>query len=188
MKSVKELVALAKAKPGQLNFSSAGVGSGTHFAAELFKATAQIDVVHVPYKGIPEAVTDTMTGRVQFLMTPPSTIAPLLKDGKLRALAVTGAQRIPAHPDVPTVAEGGLPGFLWVTWAAMFAPAKTPRPIVDKLNRAVVTALALSDVKQRYGALGVDPAPRTPAETDRFIDGEITRVGGLARKAGINPQ
>src|SRR6185503_18180029 len=109
VKTVQDLIALAKAKPGQLNFSSAGNGSGTHFAAEVFKSAAQIDVVHVPYKGVPEALTYTLAGRVQFFMTPPSTLGTLVKEGKLRALASTGLQRHAQYPDIPTVMESGLP-------------------------------------------------------------------------------
>lgn len=188
VKSIQELIALAKSKPGQLNFGSAGIGSATHFAAELFKATAQIDIVHVPYKGIAEAVTDTMTGRVQLLMSAPSTLGTPVKEGKLRALAVTGKQRTPNYPDTPTVAEVGLPGYFWETWGGMFAPARTPRPIIDKLNRAVLTALKMPDVQSRYAALGVDVSTMAPAEFDKFVDSEITRIAGLARKAGIKPQ
>jgi tripartite-type tricarboxylate transporter receptor subunit TctC len=187
-KTVQELLALARAKPGQLNYSSAGTGSGTHFAAEVFVSAAKIDVVHVPFKGIPEALTDTMTGRTHFFMTPPATLGTLVKDGKLRALAVTGKQRSPSYPDAPTIAEAGVPGFYWVTWAGMLAPSKTPRPIVDKLNRHILAAMKLPDVQQRYAAMGADPAPSTPAEFDRMIDSEIARVGELARKAGIKPQ
>jgi tripartite-type tricarboxylate transporter receptor subunit TctC len=187
-KTLQDLIALAKAKPGQLNFSSAGMGSGTHFAAELFKATARIDTVHVPYKGVPEALADTIAGRVQYFMTPPSTLGTLVKEGKLRALAATGTQRHAQYPEVPTVTEAGLPGFLWQTWAALFAPRRTPQAIIDRLNREIVAALALPDVQQRYAALGVDAAPRTPAETDRFIHGELSRVAELARKVGIKPQ
>ena len=188
VKSVQDLIALAKAKPGQLNFSSAGTGSGTHFAAEVFVSAANINVVHVPFKGVPEALTDTMTGRTQFFMTPPATLGTLVKDGKLRALAVTGKQRSPSYPDAPTIAESGVPGFYWITWAGMLAPSKTPRAIVDKLNRNIVAAMELPDVRQRYAAMGADPTPSTPAELDRMIDSEITRVGELARKAGIKPQ
>ena len=115
VKSVQELLALAKAKPGQLNFASAGSGSATHFSVELLKLSAQIDVVHVPYKGIPEAVTDVVAGRVQFIMTPPSTLGALVKDGKLRALGVTGKERMRSYPDLPTIAESGVPGFQWET-------------------------------------------------------------------------
>jgi len=188
VKSVQELIALARSKPGQLNFGSAGIGSATHFAAELFKATAQIDIVHVPYKGIIEAVTDTMTGRVQLLMSAPSTLSTPVKEGKLRALATTGRKRTLAYPDTPTVAEAGLPGYFWESWGGMFAPARTPRPIVDKLNRAVLTTLKMPDVQSRYAALAVEAFPTTPAEFDKFVDSEITRIAGLARKAGIKPQ
>jgi tripartite-type tricarboxylate transporter receptor subunit TctC len=188
VKSVQDLIALAKAKPGQLNFSSAGTGSGTHFAAEVFKSAAQIDVLHVPYKGVPEALTDAITGRTQFFMTPPATLGTLVKDGKIRAIGVTGKQRVPSYPDIPTIAESGVPGFYWVTWAGMLAPSKTPRAIIDKLNREIVKALKMPDVQQRYAALGADPAPITPTEFDKHIDMEITRVSELARKAGIKPQ
>ena len=188
VKSVQELIALARSKPGQLNFGSAGIGSATHFAAELFKATAQIDIVHVPYKGIIEAVTDTMTGRVQLLMSAPSTLSTPVKEGKLRALATTGRKRTLAYADTPTVAEAGLPGYFWESWGGMFAPARTPRPIVDKLNRAVLTTLKMPDVQSRYAALAVKAFPTTPAEFDKFVDSEITRIAGLARKAGIKPQ
>ena len=188
VKSIQELIALAKSKPGHLNFGSAGIGSATHFAAELFKVTAQIDIVHVPYKGIAEAVTDTMTGRVQLLMSAPSTSATAVKEGKLRALATTGRERIAAYPDTPTVAEAGLPGYSWESWGGMFAPARTPRPIIDKLNRTVLTALKMPDVQSRYAALGVEVAPMAPTEFDRFVDAEITRIAGLARNAGIKPQ
>jgi tripartite-type tricarboxylate transporter receptor subunit TctC len=188
VKSVQELLALARAKPGQLNFSSAGSGSGTHFAAELLKSTAQLDVVHVPYKGIPEALTDTMTGRVQFFMTPPATLGTLVKDGKVRALGVTGLKRTRSYPDVPTIAESGVPGFSWETWAGILAPSKTPRTVIDKLNREITAILALSDTQNRFTAMGAEPAPSTPAVFDKLIDTEITRVAELARKAGIKPQ
>ncbi len=188
VKSVQELLALARAKPGQLNFSSAGNGSGTHFAAELLKSMANLDVVHVPYKGVPEALTDTLTGRVQFFMTPPATLGTLVKDGKIRALGITGRRRIPSYPDLPTIAESGVPGFLWETWAGILAPAKTPRPIIEKLNREITAILRMPDVQQRFLAMGAEPAPSTPAEFDKFVASEIARAAELARKAGIKPQ
>ncbi len=188
VKSIQELIALAKSKPGQLNFGSAGIGSATHFAAELFNATAQVDIVHVPYKGIAEAVTDTMTGRVQMLMSVPLTVTTPVKEGKLRALATTGRKRTAVYPDTPTVAEAGVPGYFWESWGGMLAPARTPRPIIDKLNRTVLTAFKMPDVQSRYATLGVDVAPMTPAEFDKFAAAEITRVGELARRVGIKPQ
>jgi tripartite-type tricarboxylate transporter receptor subunit TctC len=188
VKSVQDLIALAKAKPGRLNFSSSGTGSATHFAGELFKLSAQIDVVHVPYKGVPEALTDVVGGRVEFIMTPPSTLTALLKDGKLRALGVTGRERIRSYPDLPTIAESGVPGFLWETWAGVFAPSKTSRAIIAKLNREFTAVLRMPDIQQRLLAMESEPAPCTPAELDALVAREIPKIAELARKAGIAPQ
>lgn len=188
VKNVQDLLAMARAKPGQLNFASAGSGSGTHFAAELLKSTAQLDVAHVPYKGIGPALIETVAGRVQFFLTPPATLGTLVKDGKLRGLGVTGSKRTGAYPDVPTIAEAGLPGFRWETWVGILAPAKTPRAIVEKLNREITAILRTPDVQSRFVAMGAEAVPSTPADFDRFIASEITRVGELARKAGITPQ
>ena len=188
VKNVQDLLSMARAKPGQLNFASAGSGSGTHFAAELLKSTAQLDVAHVPFKGIGPALIDTVAGRVQFFLTPPATLGTLVKDGKLRGLGVTGSKRTPAYPDVPTIAEAGLPGFRWETWVGILAPAKTPRAIVEKLNREITAILSMPDVQSRFVAMGAEAAPSTPADFDRFIASEVTRVGELARRAGITPQ
>jgi tripartite-type tricarboxylate transporter receptor subunit TctC len=188
VKSVQDLIALARAKPGQLNFSSAGTGSATHFASELLKLSAQINVVHVPYKGVPEALTDVVGGRVQFIMTPPSTLTALIKDGKLRPLGVTGRERVRSYPDLPTIAESGVPGFLWETWAGVFAPSKTPRAIVDKLNREMTAVLRMPDIQQRLLAMDAEPAPCTPAELDALVARELPKIAELARKAGITPQ
>jgi tripartite-type tricarboxylate transporter receptor subunit TctC len=188
VKSVQDLIALARAKPGQLNFASAGSGSATHFVGELLKVSAQIDVVHVPYKGIPEAVTDVLAGRVQFIMTPPSTLGAFVKDGRLRALGVTSKERIRGYPDLPTIAESGVPGFHWETWSGLFAPAKTPRAIIDKLNREITGVLRMPDVRERLLAMETEPAPSTPAELDALVAREISRIAELARKAGIKPQ
>jgi tripartite-type tricarboxylate transporter receptor subunit TctC len=188
VKSVNDLLALARAKPGQLNFGSAGTGSATHFSGELLKLSAKIDVVHVPYKGVPEALTDVVAGRVQFIMTPPSTLVALVKDGKLRPLAVTGKARIRSYPDLPTVAESGVPDFVWETWAGVFAPSKTPRAIIEKLNREFTGVLRMPDVQQRLLSLEAEPAPCTPAELDALVAREIVKIAELARKAGITPQ
>jgi tripartite-type tricarboxylate transporter receptor subunit TctC len=188
VKNVQDLLSMARAKPGALNFASAGSGSGTHFAAELLKSAAQLDVAHVPYKGIGPALIDTVAGRVQFFLTPPATLGTLVKDGKLRGLGVTGAKRTRAYPDVPTIAEAALPGFLWETWVGMLAPAKTPRAIVEKLNRDITAILRMPDVESRFVEMGAEPAPSTPAEFDKLVASEITRVGELARRAGITPQ
>jgi tripartite-type tricarboxylate transporter receptor subunit TctC len=188
VKSMQDLLALARAKPGTLNFSSAGTGSGTHFAGELLKVSAQINIVHVPFKGIPEAVNDVVAGRVQFIMTPPSTLGTLVKDGRLRALAVTGKDRIRSYPDVPTIAESGVPGFQWETWSGIYAPSKTPRAIIEKLNREITGVLRMPDVQQRLLAMEAEAAPCTPAELDALVAREIPKIAELARKAGIKPQ
>ena len=185
-KSVKELIALAMARPGQLNFASAGAGSGTHFAAELFKDLAKIDVVHVAYRGIPDGLTDTIAGRVQFFMPSFASAAPLVKDGKLLALAVS--RRVPGYESIPTFSETGLQGYNWDGWAGLLAPAKTPRAIINRLNREVTRALNLPDVKQRILALGLDVVPTTPAEFDKLIADQVEISARLARKAGIKPQ
>ena len=187
-KSVKELIALAKAKPGQLNFTSAGTGSATHFGGEMFKAAAGIDIVHVPHKGIPEALTDTLAGRVHLFMAPFGASAGLVRDGKLRALGVTTPQRTRMNPEIPTIAEAGLPGFRYDSWNALFAPAKTPRAIVDKLNREVARALKLPDVEQRMHAIGIEPVPTTPAQLDQFVAAQLKQARALAQKAGIKPE
>jgi tripartite-type tricarboxylate transporter receptor subunit TctC len=188
LKTTQELIALAKAKPGQLNFASAGTGSGTHFAAEMFKHAAGIDIVHVPYKGIPEALNDTLAGRVQIFMSPLANVAPLVKDGRLRALGVSSEKRISIHPDIPTLAEAGLPGFRWDSWGALFAPSKTPRPIVTRLNREYTAALNHPDIQKRMRALGVEPAPVMPADLDKLVAQELAVVLKLARAARIEPQ
>jgi tripartite-type tricarboxylate transporter receptor subunit TctC len=187
-KSVKELIALAKAKPGQLNFTSAGTGSGTHFGGEMFKAAAGIDIVHVPHKGIPEALTDTIAGRVHLFMAPFGASAGLVRDGKLRALAVSTPQRTRMNPDLPTIAESGLPGFRYDSWNALFAPAKVPRPLIDRLNREVARALKSPDVEKRLYAIGIEPVTTTPAQLDQFVAVQLKQARALAQKAGIKPQ
>lgn len=184
-KSAKDLIAMAKAKPGQFNFSSAGIGSGAHFAAELFKNMAGIDVVHVPFKGIPEAITETMTGRVQFFLSPLASALNLVKDGRAQAVGVSGAKRAPQFPDIPTIAESGLPGYRYEYWYGMLAPAKTPRAIVEKLNREITDIMRAEDVRNRWIALGVEPAPMTPQAFDQWIRDDIAASIKLARAANI---
>ena len=188
VKNAKDLIAMAKAKPGALNFGSAGTGSGTHFAAEVFKDAAKIDVVHVPYKGIPEAMNDTMTNRVQFFMAPLPSSAPLVRDGRLVALGVTAPKRVSMYPNVPTLAESGLPGFVFDSWGGLLAPAKTPRAIIDRLNREVTAALNSPDIQSRMRALGAEPAPSTPQAFDQKIAKELREIAAIAKRAGIKPQ
>ena len=188
VKTPQEFIALAKAKPGQLNFSSAGNGSGTHFAGEMLKQFANIDVVHVPYKGIPESLTDAIAGRVQFTMAPLGSATAFVRDGRLRALAITSKKRVPAYADTPTMAESGLPGFEWDSWSALLAPAGTPRAIINKLNREVTRILDMPEIQQKLRALGAEPAPGTPEQLDKFVAEQIRVITKLAQKAGIQPQ
>jgi len=187
-KSVQDLIALAKARPGQLNLASAGLGSGTHFAGEMLKQAAGIEVVHVPYKGIPEATTDLIAGRVQLFMAPLATAMPLIRDNRMRALGVTSPTRVSVLPELPTIAESGLKGFRWDSWGAIYAPARTPRAIINKLNREMVAALNLPEVQKTMRNLGAEPAPTTPAELDRFVVQDLATVAKLAKAAGIQPE
>ncbi len=185
VKSVQELVAMAKAKPGQLNFASAGTGSGMHFAGEVFKQATQIDALHVPYKGVPEALNDTIGGRVQFTMAPLGSSLGLVRDGRLRGLGVSSPKRVGVHPDLPTIAESGYPGFRWDSWGGLFAPAKTPRVIINKLNREVVRVLNDPDIHQRLSGLGMEVVPTTPEQLDKFVAEQLALVMQLAKQAGI---
>jgi tripartite-type tricarboxylate transporter receptor subunit TctC len=188
IKTVAELIALAKQKPGQLNYASAGTGSGTHINGEKFKLAAGIDVVHIPYKGTPEALTDTMAGRVTYFFSPISAAVSFVREGKLVALAVSTAKRSSVLPNVPTVAESGLPGFDYVLWVGMFAPAGTPPEVVDKIARDVRTVAQSADVKERFAALGAEPMPMSSSEFKQFVDGEITESAKVIKAAGIKAQ
>jgi tripartite-type tricarboxylate transporter receptor subunit TctC len=188
LKTVADLVAAAKQKPGALNFASAGNGSGTHINGEKFKLAAGIDVVHIPYKGTPEALTDTMAGRVTYFFSPISAALPQVKEGKLTALGVSTAKRSGVLPNVPTIAESGLPGFDYNLWVGVFAPAGTPAELVDKINRDVQGALATPEMKERLTALGADAMPMAPAEFRKFVQEEIGESGKVIKAAGIVAQ
>jgi tripartite-type tricarboxylate transporter receptor subunit TctC len=188
VKNMAELVALAKAKPGQLNFASAGKGSGSHFAVELLKSQAGIDMVHVPYKGIPEALTETIAGRVQVFIAPYASAINLVKEGKALAIAVTSTKRVPEMPDLPTVAEANLPAYEWVFWYGLLAPAKTPKAILDKINAEVVNILKQPEVRQRFAPLGISPITNSPDEFDKLIASEIAAFYRLAKAANIKPE
>jgi len=185
IKTVADLVRAAKEKPGALNFASAGNGSGTHINGEKFKLAAGIDVVHVPYKGTPEALTDTMAGRVTYFFSPISAALPQVREGKLTALAVSTAKRSSVLPDVPTIAESGLSGFDYNLWVGVFAPAGTPADLVEKINRDVLGALATPEMKDRLAALGADAMPMAPPEFRKFVQEEIGESGKVIRAAGI---
>lgn len=185
VKSVKELIVLAKAKPGQLNFSSAGIGTITHFAAELFKSMAAIDVTHIPYKGVTEAMSEIITGQVQFFISSLPNTLPLVKQGKLVALGVSSPSRVPAIPDVPTIAESGLPGYQWEGWYGLLAPGKTPRPIIARLNKDITRVLTLPELTQRWAAIGAQAAPTTPERFDKMVAAQVALITKLARAAKI---
>ena len=188
IKSVKELIAAAKAKPGSLNFSSAGVGSGTHFAGEMFKAMAAIDVVHVPFKGIPEALTEALTGRVQFFMAPIANAVGQVREGKLAALGVSSAERDLLLPQVPTIAEAGVPGYESILWFGLLTSSAVPRPIVAKLNREIVRILSDPDAKQRWIPIGLQPQPTTPEGFDKLIRDDVATFTKIARGANIKAE
>lgn len=182
-KSVRELIAAAKAKPGQLNYASAGVGSATHVNAEKFRNAAGIQVTHIPFKGTPETIVETSSGRVDFMFTPVLASISTIRDGRMRALAVSTAKRSSALPDVPTVAEAGVPGFVFDFWIGLLAPAKTPRYIVNKLNLEVSKALAQPEVIERMAKLGAESMPMTPEQFDAYIKTEFTTLGAVMKAA-----
>ena len=183
-KSVKELVAFAKSKPGQINFSSAGIGSGTQINGEMFKAATGIEATHVPYKGAVESLNDTITGRVQFTFSPVLVAAGQVKAGRALALAVSTAKRSAMFPDLPTVAEAGVPGFEYDQWYGLLASAKTPRPAIQLANKEVVRILNLPDIKERMLTQGATPTPTTPEEFDAFIRSEVKRFAKVLIAAG----
>jgi tripartite-type tricarboxylate transporter receptor subunit TctC len=187
-RSVKDLIVLAKQKPGKITFGSAGVGSSTHFAGEQFKIAAGIGVVHVPYKGPPEALLDTMTGRIQYLLSPLVPALPFIKDGRLLALAVTTAQRTPVLPDVPTVAEAALPGFEYQDWWGVFAPAATPRAVIDKISTETARIVNLPDIKKQMLSQGEEATPNTPEEFTRFVRAKVETARKVVTLAGIRAE
>ena len=183
IKNMAELIATAKAKPGQLNFASAGVGSATHVNAEKFRAQANIQVTHIPFKGTPETLVEISAGRVDFMFTPVLSSIPSIRDNRMRALAVSTAKRSSALPDTPTVAEAGLPGFVFDFWIGMLAPAKTPKAIVNKLNAEVRNILQLPDVKDRLSKLGADPMTMSSEQFDAYIKEDFTTLGAVMKSA-----
>jgi tripartite-type tricarboxylate transporter receptor subunit TctC len=185
-KSVKELVALAKAQPGGLTFASAGGGT-THMAAELFKSMAGLDIRHIPYKGVPAAIPDLLGGRVTMMFSPIAAILPVVREGKLRALAVTSLRRSSTAPELPTIAESGYPGFEVTVWTGLLAPARTPATIVRKLHLETVKALALPDLRVKLADLGMEGLGNSPDEFAAAIKSEIPRWAKLIKESGIKP-
>lgn len=188
LRSLRDLLAAARAKPGALNFSSAGTGSGTHFAAEQLKSMAKIDVVHIPFKGIPEALTESMTGRVQFFMSPIANAVSLVREGRLTGLGVSSLKRDALLPDLPTIAESGVPGYDSVLWFGLLTSAKTPRPLIAQLNRETARALGEPELRRRWAPIGLDPSPTTPEAFDRLIAAEVALFTKLAKAGNIKAQ
>ena len=186
-KTLKDLIAIAKQKPKQLNFASSGIGSGTHYGAELFNLAAGISAVHIPYKGVPEGLNDTISGRTHYFVAPTLPSIPLVKSGRLLALAVTPTQRIPLLPEVPTVAEAALPGFEYDGWYGILAPAKMPREIVSRLNKEISRILESSDIRDKIAALGGVAKTSTPEAFEKLIREEIVTRRKVFSAAGVKP-
>jgi tripartite-type tricarboxylate transporter receptor subunit TctC len=184
-KSVQELIALAKARPHALSFASGGTGTGNHLASELFKATAGIDIVHVPYKGTGQALTDLVGGQVQMMMSSLLPAIPQIKAGRLRALAVTSTKRTPVLPELPTIAESGMPGFETTSWHGILVPAKTPKAIAARLHDELVKMLAQPEVRARFTSEGIDAIGSTPQEFAAYIHAETVKYANVIKHAGI---
>ena len=183
-----EFVALARAKPGQIAYSSAGIGSGTHLAGELLAQLLKIDLLHVPYKGTGPALADVIGGQVQMMVSTFASALPHVRSGRLRALGVTSAKRSTATPDVPTLSEAGVPGYDYSTWYGLLVPAKTPRAIIERLHGKTLAALGRETAKLQFGAQGVDVVTSTPAEFSAYLKAETTKWLTVVRAAGIPPQ
>ena len=185
VKSVRDLVALARSKPGQLNYASPGAGTAAHLAAELFKLEAGVDILHVPYKGISQALTDTIAGTTQVMILSPSTALAQAKAGRVRALAVTSAKRSDAMPDIPTMQEGGVKGYEFTSWYGLVAPRGVSRPIIVQLNAAVVKALQQKDLRDRLESAGAEPQSSTPEQFGELLKREIGKFSNLVQRAKL---
>ena len=188
IKSVGELIAAAKAKPGQVTYGSAGIGSGAHFSAEKFRIAAGIDVLHIPYKGGAEAINDTVAGRLVFTYNTITLALPYLRDGRLAALGVSSTQRSALLPEVPTIAESGLPGYEFTFWNGLWAPAATPPAIVDQIARDLAQIVHAPEVRERLSRLGAEPMAMTPKDFSRFVESEIETDQRIVRASGIKAQ
>jgi tripartite-type tricarboxylate transporter receptor subunit TctC len=188
VKSVGELIALAKAKPGSLSYASTGNGSSNHISMELFKSLAGVDIVHIPYKGSGPAVTDLLGGQVQLMFDNAPNVMPQVKAGRLRALGMSSAKRASFAPEIPTVAESGVPGYEVAVWFGLVAPAGTPREIVQKLNAEVLKILAMPDVRERFVSQGVEPVGSTPEQFGEHIKSQMAKWGKVVRDAGVKAE
>jgi tripartite-type tricarboxylate transporter receptor subunit TctC len=183
--TLQEFIAYAKANPGKLNYSSFGNNTSNHLAGELFKVLTGTSSVHVPYKGSGPSIVDLIAGQVQYTFDTPPAVLEQVRAGKLRALAVASRQRLPGAPNVPTFAEAGLPDFSGGTWFGLFAPAKTPRSVIERVNAEAVAALNSPELAKSFGDKGILPSPQAPEEFGRFVQGEVNKWKDLAGKVGI---
>ena len=186
-KSIRELLALARAKPRQLNYGSGGVGTASHLATELLKLMAQVDMVHVPYKGLGPALTDLMGGQVQLIISTMASALPQVKAGKLRPLAVTTARRSAFFPEVATMNEAGVPGYEFNTWYGLLVPAATPKFIIDRLNREMGKLLQSAAIKEQFSVQGLEPAPSSPQEFGAYLKTEVGKWGKVIKASGARP-
>ena len=187
-KTVKELIAFARVRPGQMNYASAGTGTYPHMTMELFMSMARLKMVHIPYKGAGPAVIDMIAGHVSTMAATVLTSMPHIRSGRLRPLGITSLQRSAAAPEIPTIAESGLPGFESVQWYGMLAPARTPKEIIARLHGEVTRVLQQPDIKERFAGDGADPVGSTPEEFGRYIQSELTKWAKVAREAGIKQE
>jgi len=188
LKSVAELIAAAKARPGEVTYGSAGIGSGAHFSAEKFRIAAGIELLHIPYKGGAEAINDTVAGRLVFTFNTITLALPYIRDGRLNVLGVSSTRRSSLLAEVPTIAESGLPGFEFTFWNGLWAPATTPPAITEQIARDLAQVVATADVRERLTRLGAEPMAMTPREFSRFVESEIEAAQRIVRVSGIKPQ
>ena len=186
-KSIKELIALAKAKPNGLNYASSGTGTPYHMAGELFKSMAGVQIVHIPHKGSGEARTSVMSGQVEIMLDAITTMAPMARAGRVRALGTTGAKRSTVLPDVPTISEAGVKDYEATIWLGIMASAGTPKPIVDRLNAEIGKIVARPDVKKAWNEQGAEPMAMTPAEFEKFLNADIAKWAHVVKVAGVKP-
>lgn len=183
-RTVKELIALAKAQPGKFNYASAGNGTANHLAMELFKSMAGINITHVPYKGAPQAVTDVLAGHMNMMFNSIAPIVAHIKSERVRVLGIAGAKRSPQLPDVPTISEAGVPGFEAVNWFGMFAPAKTPKQIITRLNEALVKVVNAPEIRSQFEALGADPVGSSPEAFAAFVRRDLEKYAKVVKLSG----
>jgi tripartite-type tricarboxylate transporter receptor subunit TctC len=187
-KDLAEFIALAKSKPGAMNFGSGGNGTSNHLAGELFNARAGVRLVHVPYKGVNLAMNEVLAGRIQLVVIGIPAALPFIQAGRLRALAVIAPQRVSTLPNVPTAAEAGLASFEVTTWYGILVPAGTPRPIIDRLNAELVRIMHAPDLQEKLAATGTEPRTSTPEEFGEYIKQETAKWGDVVREAGLKPE